>query len=146
MSMYGLKEVCNRLILSSSSTWTNVIWHWVKLGLLHGLFFIRGKVKPLKILRKNAKSQQILYDIGVSPTITASTSVLLSEWTCLTYGRNRYTNVDDERQEIFLQKYSTNTITSVKNLDGNILPICSRVLLQKVRRTKIITRRRLAAT
>ena len=60
------------------------------------------------------------------------------------YGRKKCTNVDDTRLDVFLQKYKTNTITSVKKLDGNMLPPCSRVLLQKNRRTQLKTRRWLA--
>ena len=82
----------------------------------------------------------MFYDIGVSPTITMPMIVLFNEWTCMTYGRKKCTNADDARLEIFLQKYKTNTITSVKKLDGNILPPSSHVLLQKIRRTKLITR------
>ena len=68
----------------------------------------RGKVKTLKILGKKMKFQQIFYDIGVIPTITAPMIVLFNDWTCLIYGRKKYTNVDDARLEIFLQKYETN--------------------------------------
>ena len=85
--------------------------------------------------------------ISVSkPTITARMIVLFNEWTCLMYGRKKCSNVDDARLEIFLQKYKTNTTTSVKKFDGKILPPCSHVLLQKIKRTQLITRRCLAAT
>ena len=68
----------------------------------------RRKVKALKILGKKMKFQQMFYDIGVTPTITAPMIVLFNDWTCLIYGRKKYTNVDDARLEIFLQKYKTN--------------------------------------
>ena len=68
----------------------------------------RGKVKTLKTLGKKMKFQQIFYDIGVIPTITAPMIVLFNDWTCLIYGRKKYTHVDDARLEIFLQKYKTN--------------------------------------
>ena len=109
-------------------------------------FCRRGKVKPLKILGKNVKFQQMLYNIGVSPTITTPIIVLFNEWTCLMYGRKKCTNVNDERLEIFLQKYKTNTIIYVKKLDADMLPPCSSALLQKIRRTQLITRRWLAPT
>ena len=106
----------------------------------------RGKVKLLNILGKNVKFQQIFYDIGVKRTTTAPIIVLFSEWSCLMYDRKKCTNADDARLEIFLQKCKTNTITSVKKLDGHMLLPCSCALLQKIRRTKLITRRWLAAT
>ena len=62
------------------------------------------------------------------------------------YGRKKCTNVDDARLEIFLQKYKINTRTSMKKLDGKILPPCSRILLKKIKKTQLITRRWLAAT
>ena len=68
----------------------------------------RGKVKALNILGKKMKFQQMFYDIGVTSTITAPMIVLFNDWTCLIYGRKKYTNVDDARLEIFLQKYKTN--------------------------------------
>ena len=39
-------------------------------------FYRRGKLKPLKVLGKNVKYQQMFYNIGVSPTITAPMIVL----------------------------------------------------------------------
>ena len=68
----------------------------------------RGKVKTLKILGKKMKFQQMFYDIGVTPTITALMIVLFNDWTCLIHGRKKYTNIDDARLEIFLQKYKAN--------------------------------------
>ena len=109
-------------------------------------FSRRGKVNALKILGKNMKFEQLFYDIGLLPTNTAPMIVLLNEWSCSMYGRKKFTNVDDARLEIFLQKYKNNTITSVKKLDGYILPPCSRVLLQKIKKTQLITRCLLSAT
>ena len=77
----------------------------------------------------------MFYDIGVNPTITAPMIVLFSEWTCLVYGTKKCINTDDARLEIFLRKYKTDTTTS-----------CSRVPLQKIRRTELITRRWLTTT
>lgn len=140
--------MCNRLILSSASPWTHCTLHWVKHFFNHSLviahlpgcgytdsFCRRSKVKPLKIPVKNVKTQQMFYDIGVNSTITAPMIVLFSEWTCLVYGTKKCINTDDARLEIFLRKYKTDTTTS-----------CSRVPLQKIRRTELITRRWLTTT
>ena len=83
--------------------------------------------------------------------IRMSTLQLLHQWLfCLMDGhvwcmaeRNGY--FDDARLEIFLQNNKTNAMPSVKKLDGNMLPLCSCVLLQKIKRTQLITRRWLAA-
>ena len=64
-----------------------------------------GKVKALKMLGKNVKFQQMFYDIGVSPTITALMIVLFNEWTCLVYDRKKCTNVDDARLEILILSF-----------------------------------------
>ena len=108
-------------------------------------FCRRGKVKPLKILEKNEKYQQMFYDVGVRPILPDAMVALFSEWTCKMYGRKKCNNVDDARLEIFLQKYKTKSLSSIKKLDGNMLPPCSRVLMQKMKRTKLITKRWLSS-
>ena len=108
-------------------------------------FCRRGKVNPLKILEKNEKYQQMFYDVGVSPELPDAMVGLFSEWTCKMYGRKKCNNVDDARLEIFLQKYETKSLSFIKKSDGNMLPPCSRVLMQKVKRTKLITKRWLSS-
>ena len=154
MPMYGLKQALNRVILSSSSPWTNFTLHCVKHFVNHSLIITHQRPLFVEEVRsnhwryweKNIKFEQIFYDIRVSPIITAPMIILFSEWTRLMYSRKKCINVDDTRLDIFLQKYKANTITSVKKLDGNKLSHCSRVLLQKIRWTQLITRWWLAAT
>ena len=62
----------------------------------------------------------MFYDVGVSPGLPNEMVALFSEWTLRMYERKKCNNVDDARLE----------------LDGNMLPPCTRVILQ-VKRKKL---------
>ena len=82
-----------------------------------------GKVKPIKLLQKNPKFQPILAQLGESWEPSPSLISGLEEFTCVLYGLIKE-KCGSENGSIKLRK----------NVDLSILPPCSRVLLQHIRR------------
>ena len=95
-----------------------------------------GKVKPIKLLQKNPKFQPILAQLGESWEPSPSLVSGLEEFTCVLYGRKKFTSVDKLRYALIKEKCGSDngSIKLRKNVDLSILPPCSRVLLQHIRR------------
>ena len=59
--------------------------------------------------------------------------------------QENFEEINDARTQIFLEKYSPKSeherLTCAKKLDGSMLPPCQRVLMQKLKRVRLISRR-----
>ena len=108
-------------------------------------FCRRGKVKPFKVLEKDENMQDILYEMGNQEELSENTVEKLEEFVCRIYGKNKTKKVNNARTDIFLEKYRTKNVedrlSNVKRLDGSMMPPCLKVLMQKLKRTHLITRR-----
>jgi len=109
-------------------------------------FSKRGKTRPFNVPRKHERFQEVFYTLGIVNEVAESSIKDIEEFVCLMYGQKKATDVNEVRLEIFLKKYSSKAISTIKKLDGNMLPPCSRSLLQKIKRTQLIAKRWLAAT
>ena len=69
---------------------------------------------------------------------------------CKMYSKNKISSVDKVRLQIFLDKYKPKKgeqrFLCVNKFDGSALPPCSRVRLQKIKRTHLVARWWLSST
>ena len=114
-------------------------------------FSRKGKMRPMKLLEGSIQAQQAFADLGDSLTeITTECRENIERFVCTVYGKKKLSSVNDVRFQIFVDKYKvkkeSQRITCVKKLDGSSLPPYSKVLLQKIRRTRFVARRWMSST
>ena len=88
------------------------------------------------------KCQGVFNRIGLQEKINEDDSTEIEKYVCAIYGRKRSASVDKVHLELFLKKYKPKEsmlISNTKNFDESQLPPCSRVLKEKIKRTKYIT-------
>ena len=105
-------------------------------------FSRKGKVNPLKKLRKNAMTIKVFSELGEKETVDKKQIRDIEKFVCEMYGRKQIDSVNDARLEIFLKKYKPNTkgavISCVKKMESSSLLPCSRVIKEKIKRTTYI--------
>ena len=95
---------------------------------------------PFKKLEKDDPSQ-IAFGRLADASLDELAAIFpqIEKFTCLMYGKKNNDRINDVRTDIFMDKYKpkkeNDKISCVKKLDGSMLPPCSRVLWQKVKRT-----------
>ena len=100
----------------------------------------KGKIKPFKLLEKNPELQEAFLNPSHSDSISDDIKSIIESIVCQMHGRKKTNSVDQARLEIFVTKYkpkkgsaSLNQIQA-KKLDSSIMPPCSKVLHQKIKR------------
>lgn len=95
-----------------------------------------GKIKPIKILQKNPRFHVILAQLGDNWEVSQALHRGLEEFTCILYGRKRFTSVDKLRFTMVKEKCDSanDNIKLHRNADLSLLPPCSRSLAQHIRR------------
>ena len=112
-------------------------------------FSRKGKIRPYKILEKNDDVQRAFGSLGVCEVISPDVLQILEKIVCQMYGFTNSVSINDVRLQIFLKKYRSKSgkpISSVKRMDGAFLPPCSRVLVEKIKRTNFIVGKWLYST
>lgn len=112
-------------------------------------FSRRGKVTPFKKLQKDEAAQIALANLGESENISEEVVADIEKFVCQLYGFSNLSSIDAVRLEIFLKNYQLKkreTNSFAKKLQANIPPPCRRVLVEKVRRTNLITAKWKSAT
>lgn len=113
-------------------------------------FCRKGKVTPLKILEKDIAAQEALGQLGIVTEITNSIVKALEKFICSIYGKKTFEEVNKVRIQIFLDKFKPkkkeDRISCVKKLDGSAMPPCSRVILNKLKRTHLIASQWISST
>lgn len=109
-------------------------------------FSRKGKVMPLKILEKDLRAQHTFAAIGIM-NMDENAYQVFEQFVCRMYGQKGVSSVDDARTNIFFSKYRStkNRPSFAKKLDGSAMPPCRRVLIEKVKRTGLVTRRWMSA-
>ena len=109
------------------------------------LFNRKGKIKPFKLLEKNLEVQEAFLNMLYSEGISDDIKSIIKFFVCQMYGRKKTNLVDQAHLEIFVTKYkpkkgsaSLNQIQA-KKLDSSIIPPCSKVLHQKIKRCIFVT-------
>jgi len=110
----------------------------------------KGKIRPLKLLQKNHDAQAAFSQLGRETEVSEDTVVNIEKFVCEMYSKKKISSVDEVRLQIFLDKYKPKKgeqrFSCVNKFDGSALPPCSRVLLQKIKRTHLVARRWLSST
>ena len=73
----------------------------------------------------------------------------VEQYLCMLYEKKKCDSIDDVRLQMFLEKYKqfskkgseNETVLKIKKLDGSSWPPCSRLLVQKIKRTLFVARR-----
>ena len=110
-------------------------------------FSRKGKVRPLKILEKNANFQNSFTALGKEQTISDETFSSIEKFTAEMYGKRKSQFINDIRLELFLERYKPSgkldeaRISCLKKMDGSTLPPCHNVLKQKIKRVHLIANR-----
>ena len=105
----------------------------------------KGKSKALKILQKNENLQRVFIKLGNWSNINDLDITILESFVCVLYGKKKHTSIDEARFEMFLEKYKPTKnnhflISHMKEMDASSMPSCSKVFLQKIKRTSYVTR------
>ena len=107
-------------------------------------------VRPLKLLEKDRDAQQAFAIIAEDDFSDGKILVEIDKFTCKLYCTKRLASVDEARLEMFLRNYEiknlNKSLTKIKKLDATTLPPCSKVLHNKILRTKFVSSMWVAAT
>ena len=113
-------------------------------------FSRKGKVQPLQLLEKDRDGQQAFANIAKDDLSDGKIVVEIEKFTCKLYGADRLASVDEARFEMFLGKYETKnlnkSLTKIKKPGATTLHPCSKVLHNKILRTKFVSSMWVSAT
>ena len=94
-----------------------------------------GKIKPIKVLQKNAKFNDMLARLGDNWEVSDDMFSDAEELTCALYGKLRFKSVNELRFHLLKAKCgSEDKITNNANVDISNMPPCSDSLREHVRR------------
>ena len=87
--------------------------------------------------------------MGTEISLNSSIFERVEKYLHLLYEKKKYDSIDDVRLQMFLQKYKqfskkatkNEKILKIRKLDGSSWPPCSKVLVQKTKRTMFVVRR-----
>ena len=100
-------------------------------------FVRQGKIGPLKTLENNPEYLPTFRDLGQAADVTEDTFMRLEQFACCMYGKERYTDVNKLRYDLFTQKYQAkagNVLTSYDGIDLSLLPPCRASLRMHIKR------------
>ena len=111
-----------------SAAWLYRVWH---LQCLKGI----GKVKPIKVLQKNAKFNALLARLGDNWEILDDMLWDAEELTCVLFGKPQFKSVNELRFHLLKAKSgSEDKITNKTNIEITNMPPCNDSLREHVRR------------
>ena len=107
----------------------------------------KGKVAPFKLLEKSTEAREVFTKMGTEISLNSSILERVEKYLYLLYGKKKCDSTDDVKLQMFLDKYKqfskkgseNETILRIKKLDGSSWPPCSRVLVQKIKRTMFVS-------
>ena len=96
-----------------------------------------GKVKPIKIVEKNSKFEDVFCKLGQRWNVTDDVFKGLEEFTCSMYGSKRMKDVDEVRAKLIKRRCGQNSdkLDVKKNIDLAKLPPPRRCLREHIKRT-----------
>ena len=110
------------------------------LGVIRSSFNRVGKIKPFKLLEKNSELQEVFLNLPHSEGISNDIKSIIESFVCQISRRKKANSADQARLEIFVTKCkpkqgsdSLNQFQA-KKFDSSIMPPCSKVLHQKIKR------------
>ena len=94
-----------------------------------------GKIKPIKLLQKNIKYEEILCKIGESWIVEEESLRDIEDFVCRMYGYERFQSIDEVRVHILKKKCELDgKLDPKKNIDLGNLPPCLGSLKQHLKR------------
>ena len=99
-----------------------------------GSFGRKGKTTPLKILQKDEGLQKVFIKLGRWSSVEDDNVKVLESFVCRMYGKRKLNSVNAPKN-----KHNC-LVAHMKSMDASVLPPCSKVQLQKIKRTSYITR------
>ena len=107
----------------------------------------KGKVAPFKLSEKSTEAREVFTKMGTEISLNSSILERVEKYLYLLYGKKKCDSTDDVKLQMFLDKYKqfskkgseNETILRIKKLDGSSWPPCSRVLVQKIKRTMFVS-------
>lgn len=101
-------------------------------------FSRKGKLKPLGILKKDQKLQEVFGTFGYNASLSKEQIESVERFICAMYGKPNLSNINDARFDIFYDhcnpKPNQSPFKNLKNFDSAMIPPCKNVLLLKVKR------------
>lgn len=93
-----------------------------------------GKVKPIKVLLQNPTFVEALARIGDTWDTPEEVKDDLDAFTCLLYGRHRFTSVDDVRYQLLKERCGDELLNADHNVDLSTMPPCRQTLEEHIKR------------
>ena len=94
-------------------------------------------------MEKDRDAQQAFANIAENDLSDGKIVAEIEKFTCKLYDTKRLTSEDESRLKIFLRKYETKNLSKsprkIKKLDANTQSPCSKVLHNKILRTKFLS-------
>ena len=109
----------------------------------------KGKVALFKLLEKSIKAREVFTEMSTDISLKSSILERVEKYLRLLYGKKTYDSIYDVRLQMFLEKYKqfskkrseNETVLKINILDGSSWSPCSRVLIEKIKRTMFVARR-----
>jgi len=106
-------------------------------------FLNKGKVRPLALMEKSAAFIAAFGKLGESSSVPPETVADLEAYVCSMYAKPRLKSVNNARQVLFNQHFApkneSQPLEKIKGTHPSSLPPCSSVLLEKIKRTNLVT-------
>ena len=109
----------------------------------------KENLAPFKLLEKSTKAREVFTEMGTDISLSNSILERVEKYLCLLYGKKKCSSIDDVRLQMLLEKYKqfskkgseNDTVLKIKKLESSFWPTCSKVLVQKIKRTMFVARR-----
>lgn len=105
-------------------------------------FLNKGKARPMDLVLKNDHYKDLFATLGNSQTMSDSTVSACESFVCHLYGKINTTKVNTARHVIFQQTYAPRTLdnplNAIKGINPSSMPPCSKVLLNKLKRSNYV--------
>ena len=94
-----------------------------------------GKIKPIKVLQQNPRFVETFGRLGETWTIPEEVKADLETFTCVIYGRHRFTSVNDLRHQLLKERCGNDPLLENHNVDLASMPPCKETLQEHIKRS-----------
>ena len=103
-------------------------------------FLKRGKMKPLKLMRKNPSFRETFQTLDTKITVDPEVLTELEKFVCAMYSKHNYTDVNKLRCDMVNQRFSSGSSHLVSNFDSvdlSLIPSCRTVLKNAYKKSQL---------
>lgn len=94
-----------------------------------------GKVKPIKVLLQNPRFLETFAQLGDAWRVSEEVKASLEAYTCVMYGRHRFTSVNDLRHQLLKERCGDDPLNANHNVDMASMPPCKETLQEHIKRS-----------